>query len=146
MNTHFIQPEDASWENVAEQIQAADWRAVQHLSQKMFENKFEDWEGVIYIEDNEEVTAVCSIVKEDIIEEGLYTPYIAIVYVFPEHRGSFLAKDLVERSETELQKAGFSEVYIVSQLEDFYEKLGYVEINQMKDVFDRDMKVYRKDI
>ena len=144
MRSYFIQPDVAQWKEVAEKIGTADWNGAKHLSEMMLSNQFNDWEGVIYIEEKEKIVAFTSIVKKDIVDTDLYTPYIAVVYVFPEYRGQFLTKFLIKRAEDELKKAGFDEVFLVTQLEDFYEKLNYNAVDQMYDKFDRLLTVLSK--
>ena len=144
MRSHFIQPCADQWEEVAKKVGTADWQGAKHLSDRMFTDQFQDWEGVIYLEDKGDILGFCSIVKKDIVDTDLYTPYIAVVYVFPVYRGQFLTQHLMHRAEEELKKIGFDEVFLVTPLKNFYEKLDYQAIDQMHDHLDRFLTVYKK--
>ena len=146
MKSHFIQADADQWQSVATKIGTADWNGAKHLSEMMLTDQLHDWEGIIYLEEKGEILAFCSIMKKDIVDTDLYTPYIAVVYVFPEYRGQFLTKYLMKHAEEELQKVGFDEVFLVTPLGDFYEKLNYKAINRMYDRFDRLLTVYQKEL
>lgn len=130
------------WEKLAEKIEQVNWGAAKYLANRMRKD-FKDWESVIVAIDEDKIAGFCSIVKQDIARLS-YTPYIATVYVDPAYRGQHLSAKMITKAEAQLQHLNFSEVYILSGLENFYEKLGYKPVGKTKDMFDRKMTTFCK--
>lgn len=146
MEIKTMYQEDANWDQAAEMIQQQEWSAAQFLAKRMQERQLKDWEGVIIATENNQLAGFTSFVEKDILKEGDYTPFIATVYVNPDFRGRFLAKSLVAQAEHALIKAGYKTVFLVTSLENFYEKMGYHLIKPVQDIFDRPMKLYQKSL
>jgi len=143
MEYHVLKKDNSDWVSVAKEINRADWKAAKFLSKKMTNNEFQDWEGLVIGESDNQIVGFCSFVRKDIVDLA-YTPYIAIVYVDPAFRGHGFSKELVNIAEKQLLKAGFHTVYIVTQHVGLYEKLGYSQIDSAEDKFGRTMRVLEK--
>ncbi|MGG5357639.1 MULTISPECIES: GNAT family N-acetyltransferase [unclassified Enterococcus] len=146
MKIEVLRKDSSNWLDYAEKIAEKDWAAADYLAKNMRQGKFADWEAVIIVEEKDRLAGFCSIVKHDIVDTIDYQPYIATVYVDPAFRGQNLSEKIVSYAEKELKKQGFEKIYIVTQLVDFYEKLGYQKIGEANDRFDRKMSVYCKAI
>lgn len=134
------------WLMIAEKIDEKDWNGAHHLAKQMRDGVLSDWEGVIAVFDQSELAGFCSYVKRDIVETISYSPYIATVYVDPDYRGQHLSQQLVRKAEEQLQLAGFSDVYLVTQHHGLYEKLGYQKFDEAENRFGEWMSVYQKSI
>jgi ribosomal protein S18 acetylase RimI-like enzyme len=144
MKLSILRKDSPQWLYYAEKIAEKDWTAADYLAKNMQQGKFTDWEAVILLEENKQLAGFCSIVKHDIVDTIDYQPYIVTVYVDPAFRGQHFSEKLVSQAEKELKNQGFEEIYIVTQLSGFYEKLGYQKIGEANDRFDREMSIYRK--
>lgn len=145
MEYHVLKKDNSEWGSVAKEINRADWKAANFLSKKMINNDFQDWEGLVIAESDNQIIGFCSFVRKDIVDLE-YSPYIAIVYVEPAFRGNGFSKELVNIAEKQLLKAGFHTGYIVTQYVGLYEKWGYSQIDNAKDKFGRVMRVLEKNL
>lgn len=146
MDYQVLKQQNEKWLSVAEEIDQADWKAANYLANKMKNNDFLAWEGVVTAVENEKIVGFCSFVEKDIVEDIPYSPYIAIVYVDPTYRGNHISQQLVQIAEEQLAKNGFDHAYIVTQHQGLYEKSGYQEIDHAVDKFGRKMRVLEKQI
>ncbi|HCE12043.1 MAG TPA: GNAT family N-acetyltransferase [Enterococcus sp.] len=144
MDYQILKKGDTDWLSAADQIEEADWKAAKYLANKMKNNEFLAWEGVVAAIDNGKIVGFCSFVEKDIVDNVPYTPYIAIVYVDPTYRGKHISQQLVRIAEEQLAKNGFEKVYIATQHQGLYEKSGYQQINQAPDRFGREMRILEK--
>lgn len=144
INYQVITNDAINWPIVASEIGKKDWAAAKYLSNQMRMKRMEDWECVLVAYNKENIIAFCSLVKKDIAKELKYTPYIATVFVDPAYRGNKISEKLIKKGEEQLQRKGFKKSYILSQLDDFYEKKGYQVIGNTQDIFGRDMKIFEK--
>lgn len=146
INYHVLVNNEPSWSDVAKDIAEKDWEAAKYLSKQMLEGRMTGWESVIVAYEKEHLVGFCSIVKEDITEGLSYTPYIATVYVDPNYRGEKNSDVLIKKGEYQLKKIGFKNVFILSQLENFYEKKGYEKIDSAPDIFGRELTIFQKSL
>jgi ribosomal protein S18 acetylase RimI-like enzyme len=140
----FLQKDHPKWQEYADEIATVDWGAAKYLAKKMHQAEFSDWEGIFVARSKDQLAGFCTIVKKDIVPIDV-SPFIAIVYVSPSFRGQHLSQKLVTAAEERLHQIGFATVYIVTQLEGLYEKLGFEQIGEAQDQFGRQMRVLRKD-
>jgi N-acetylglutamate synthase-like GNAT family acetyltransferase len=143
MSYYVLKKKDSRWLSVAEEINRADWKAAKYLAKKMRDYEFNEWEGIVIAETNDQIVGFCSFVHKDIVDLS-YSPYIATVYVSPDFRGNGISKELVKVAEQQLLEVGFQRSYIVTQHRGLYEKWGYSQIELAKDIFGRTMRVLEK--
>ncbi len=61
-----------------------------------------------------------------------YTPWLSSVYIHPDHRGTGIAKSLVEEIEKIAVKAGFKKLYVFNPVvHGVFEKLGWTVLRTM---------------
>jgi len=53
------------------------------------------------------------------------TPWLACLYVAKEHRGQGVAAMLVDYCMAEAKRLGFEQLYLITELEGLYEKMGW---------------------
>ena len=61
-----------------------------------------------------------------------YSPWLGSVVVYPEYRGKGYGKALVEIAKQKIKKFGFEKLYIFTDKEEFYLKLGFKIIQKTK--------------
>lgn len=143
MSYYVLKKKESKWLSVAAEINRADWKAAKYLARKMMNYEFNEWEGIVIAENNDQIVGFCSFVSKDIVDLA-YSPYIAIVYVDPTFRGKGISKEIVKIAEKQLLKVGFHSIYIVTQHVGLYEKLGYSQIDEAEDKFGRPMRILEK--
>jgi len=112
----------------------------------MEENKFIEWERVFVAIDGNNIAGYCTFVKNDCIPDAKYTPYISCIFVGEQYRGQRLSEKMILSVIEYAKKIKFNEVYIVSNHINLYEKYGFTKIDEKKDYWNNDEKIYRKTI
>jgi len=92
-----------------------------------------------------EFLGTASVIASDLEERPHYTPWVAAVWVEPEHRASGICRALVERAVHDCFALGFTRVYLCARpaLTEFYERLGWIPIE--RDVGKRGLTVFIQD-
>ena len=101
-----------------------------------------DFCKLILLIDNELVGFI-SIFPHDCDEENDLTPWYATMYVKEKYRGKGYSKILNDAIIKEAKKRGFKELYLKSELDNYYEKFGakYVKnINLTEKLYKIDIK------
>ena len=114
MNILSVTFDDDMWQEVSQFAQSCSWRAGKALSQSMSDNAFTAWERVI--------VALHANVP--------YTPYIGYMFVDEKYRGQRLSQKPISYAMSYLKTLGFHQVFLVSDLENFYEKYGFKVIDK----------------
>jgi Predicted acyltransferase len=125
-----ITKEEELWSEIIDFAKNCSWRAGKSLAQKMAENKFVDWERVIVVTENHNIAGFCTLTKKDSIQDIKYTPYIGYMFIDESYRGERLSEELISFSINHAKELGFNEIYIVSGETGFYEKYGFVKIDE----------------
>lgn len=82
--------------------------------------------------DNDELIGFISIFPEDCGEEKELTPWYATMYVKKKYRNKGYSKLLNEAILNEARKRNFKNIYLKTNLKNYYEKLGAIFIKQLK--------------
>jgi GNAT superfamily N-acetyltransferase len=83
--------------------------------------------------DGETLLGSASLVDDDLETRPELTPWLASVYVAPEHRGRGVASALVKRVVAEAGAAGISRLYLwTTDQERLYARLGWVPVERMR--------------
>lgn len=85
-------------------------------------------------------------VKKDILKQTALTPFIGVVFVAEKYRGHRISQKLVAKAEEKARSLGFEHTFIATQHLGLYEKFGYHKIGEEKDIFDRWLNLYQKDL
>lgn len=129
-----------------EYARSCSWRAGKFLADMMEAGRFSDWERVLVAVDNGTIAGYCTVQKEDCIPGLPYTPFIASLFVGEAYRGKRLSQELINAAMDYLGTVGFSETYLFSDHENFYEKYGFQVIDQQRAPWGEMQKVYCKNI
>ena len=135
---------DAEWNVLADYAENCSWGAGKTLAEEMRQNHFTGWERVILAEDQGRIAGYCTVSGTDCIPDVPYTPYIGMLFVGEEYRGKRLSQRMIDDASEYLKELGFSEVYLVSDHENLYEKYGFQVIDEKMAPWGRMQKIYRK--
>lgn len=135
---------DAEWNALADYAENCSWGAGRTLAEEMRQNHFTGWERVILAEDQGRIAGYCTVSGTDCIPDVPYTPYIGMLFVGEEYRGKRLSQRMIDDASEYLKELGFSEVYLVSDHENLYEKYGFQVIDEKMAPWGRMQKIYRK--
>ena len=140
-----IFPNDELWQKTIDYGKNCNWKAGPAFAQQMEQNKFTEWERVFVAVDNENnIAGYCTFVKNDCIPGVKYTPYISCIFVGEQYRGKRLSEKMILTVIEYAKKLNFNEVYIVSDHINLYEKYGFIKIDEKKDYWNRDEKIYKR--
>ena len=135
---------DAEWNVLADYAENCSWGAGRTLAEEMRQNHFTGWERVILAEDQGRIAGYCTVSGTDCIPDVPYTPYIGMLFVGEEYRGKRLSQRMIDDASEYLKELGFSEVYLVSDHENLYEKYGFQVIDEKMAPWGRMQTIYRK--
>ena len=135
---------DAEWNVLADYAENCSWGAGKTLAEEMRQNHFTGWERVILAEDQGRIAGYCTVSGTDCIPDVPYTPYIGMLFVGEEYRGKRLSQRMIDDASEYLKELGFSEVYLVSDHENLYEKYGFQVIDEKMAPWGRMQKIYWK--
>ena len=119
------------WYKVAMYAKNCSWETTgKHLSNRMKNNGFSDWERVFVALENNTITGFCALSKTSSIPDVTYTPYIGFVFVGAQYRGNRISEKLCTSAVKYAKTIGFDKVYLYSDLVNFYEKYGFIKIDE----------------
>ncbi|KAA8455452.1 GNAT family N-acetyltransferase [Weissella paramesenteroides] len=130
------------WDNYQQQVNHFEWSGAKFITKKMAKQMGNN-ERVVIALDEDQVVGVGALVDQDIanIPES---PYFSTLYVLPDYRSQNIASHIVKLVLNEARILGYQEIYVMTQLKDFYEKLGFQYQKMITDFMDRQMKLYRQ--
>lgn len=136
--------EKLRWLAIQHQIESFDWGGAKFIAQKMLKPMTSRERVIVALKKNR-VIGVCALVDKDIAEVS-ETPFISTVYVTPEYRNAHVGTQMIKQALKAAKKLQLKKVYAISQLKDYYEKLGFRQIRMVKDFMGREMKLYQKQL
>ncbi|WP_246163816.1 GNAT family N-acetyltransferase [Weissella coleopterorum] len=95
--------------------------------------------------DSKTVIGVGALVDQDIAQIP-QTPFISTIYVTKKYRKNQLGTAIVSKLEHTAQQLGYKDVFIISSLDNFYEKMHFSKIDDIIDFMNRPMKLYQKSL
>jgi ribosomal protein S18 acetylase RimI-like enzyme len=133
---------DKLWETVIEYAKNCSWKAGPFLAKQMENNEFSDWERVFVAVDGNNIAGYCTLAKKDCIPNVEYTPYIGFVFIGEQYRRNRLSEKMILYVINYAQELKFNRVYLVSNHINLYEKYGFIKIDEKKDYWNNDEKIY----
>lgn len=146
MNFLLITADDNMWEKVRQFAANCSWGAGKSLSQNMSDNTFTDWERVVVALYENNIAGYCTVAKSDCISNVPYTPYIGYLFVDEKYRGHRLSQKLISYAMSYLRTLNFSQVFLVSDHENFYEKYGFKVIDKKPAPWGEMEKIYMREL
>lgn len=123
---------DEYWQRTIVYADTCSWVAGKHLAQLMRSNYFNDWETVFIAVQDDEIIGFCTFMKEDYYPENRYSPWISSIFVDESHRGKRISHQMIETVIHYAKVYNFSKVYLPSDMTGFYEKCGFIQIDELK--------------
>jgi len=124
-----------------------DWGVGEVIAQRLCNDEFEGSDTIIVLTMNGVYAGFCVLEKRDAwgtdIDE-LLTPFITALYVDPMFRGNRLSEKLIETACNLVHSSGLGAVYLISNHEGFYEKLGFEIVAQTVTLSGKTEPIFRK--
>lgn len=93
---------------------------------------------------NESIIGTYAVIRNDLNSRQDLFPWLACLYVNPDHRGNGIGSQLLEHAILETFKKGYKKLYLTTDLEGYYEKYGWTHITEAYGVSGGAIKVYEK--
>lgn len=94
---------------------------------------------------DEKIIGCSALITNDFISRHDLYPWLACLFVDERERGNEYGKLLIEYAEKQAKKAGFSELYLTTDLDGYYEKYGWNRIEDGIDLFTmKPTRIYSK--
>jgi len=133
------------WEKVAAYAENCSWGDTgKYLSNRMKNNEFSDWERVFVSLENNTIAGFCVLSRTSIIITE-YTPLIGFIFVGESYRGNRISEKLCLAAIKYAKTVGFDKVYLYSDLVNFYEKYGFIKIDEQEAPWGDKLSIYMYD-
>ncbi|RDY72533.1 N-acetyltransferase [Halobacillus trueperi] len=107
--------------------------------------KNEDELPLFYILLNEdEIIGTYALLRNDMNSRQDLCPWLACLYVHPDHRGRKIGKQLLSHAIEEASRIGYDDLHLATDLEGYYEKYGWKQEGEAFGISGESIKVYIK--
>ena len=137
------------WRN---EINRGDWEGCQRLHDLLESNKLKELCGqntkLFLMADGESILSMCMLSEKhnDELNENDFSPWIGYVFTFPSSRGKGCAKTVIEYACRQAKADGAKQIHVLSELNCFYEKLGFEAVKTVLTIQGKNKTVYKKDL
>lgn len=118
------------WERVIEYADTCSWFGGPEFAKEMRHRPFADWEKVFVAREGDEIAGYCALTAQDGFPELPYTPYVNSVFVGEKYRGHRLSETMIRAVENYAKEIGFTEIFLLTDHVNLYEKYGYMKIDE----------------
>ena len=132
MNISRIEKNSERWNELISYAESCPWIVGRHLADMMKRNAFTEWESVFAAVSEDRVIGFCTFLKTDYYPKNRYSPWISSIFVDESYRGNRISKKMIETVISYAKEQGFSKVFIPSDMIGFYEKYGFIKIDEMQ--------------
>ena len=146
MKISRIEKSSERWNELINYAQSCSWVAGRHLASMMEQNAFTEWESVFAVVSKDKIIGFCTFLKTDYYPENRYSPWISSIFVDESYRGNRISEKMIEAVIEYEKEQGFSKVYIPSDMIGFYEKYGFVKIDELQNYSGDIDNVFAKEI
>lgn len=98
----------------------------------------------IYIDKNENIIGGCGIIENDFHNRVDLKPNLCALYVEKNHRNQGIAAELLDYAIKDSRQLGIQKMYLLTDLEKFYESKGWKFFTNVIDDDGYELKVYSK--
>ena len=141
-----LTPGTPLWQQTIVYAKNCSWLAGPHFAAQLEENHLSDWEAAFAAVSDGAIVGFCTFLKEDYYPENRYSPWISTIFVDEAARGSRLSHRMIEYVIAYAKSAGFTRVYIPSDMTGFYEKCGFTAIDRLVNYGGDTDTIFAKDI
>lgn len=99
-------------------------------------------EWYVMIDKNQHIVAGAGIIENDFHERTDLTPNLCALFVEEKYRNQHLAKQLLNFAKADCAMKGFEKLYLITDMNDFYEKCGWDFLMMVKTDEGELMKMY----
>ncbi|WP_028778917.1 GNAT family N-acetyltransferase [Shimazuella kribbensis] len=93
---------------------------------------------------NQTIIGTYALIRNDLNSRQDLFPWLACLYVSPEHRGKKIGSHLLEHATQEAYKKGYRKFYLTTDLEGYYEKYDWTHTSEAYGISGSSLKVYEK--
>jgi N-acetylglutamate synthase-like GNAT family acetyltransferase len=93
--------------------------------------------------DDHEIVGCFALITNDFISRHDLYPWLACVYVENSHRGKILSELMIEHAKTEAAIAGYKEIFLTTDHDNFYERFGWTRMDDGYSPDGQVSKIYR---
>lgn len=137
-------------EKYLNQIKAYEWDAAKFLATLLQENRLQEtlggWGKLFLLIDGDTLVSFVTFSAQDCISDNNMTPWLGFFHTAPKYRGHHYGKILLDHVCEIAKKDGFQEVYLATDNIGLYEKYGFTYMQNRKDVWGEDSRIYKKAI
>jgi len=135
--------------------QAANWFANQwgisvEAYRDSIQMSIEQQDGVpqwyVILNDKQQIIAGAGIIENDFHDRKDLAPNLCALFVEEAYRKQNIAKQLLDFARTDMKRAGYEKLYLVTELNDFYEKCGWSFLTTVQDDEGEPIKMYVADM
>jgi len=126
-----ITPDTPLWEALADYAEHCSWVAGPHVAGMVRGNRFTGWEAIFAAVLDGQIIGYCTFLQTDYYPENRYWPWISSIFVDENHRSQGICGQLIDAAIAHAQAQGFRRVYIPSDMVGFYERYGFVRIDEL---------------
>ncbi|WLR48291.1 GNAT family N-acetyltransferase [Halobacillus litoralis] len=94
--------------------------------------------------DKNEIIGTYALLRNDMNSRQDLCPWLACLYVHPDHRGRKVGKQLLSHASQEADRLGYDFIYLATDLEGYYEKYGWEQEGEAFGISGGSIKVYIK--
>jgi len=137
---------DENWKKLIEFVKSSSWSESPIIAKNWEKYNYLEWERIFAAFENDNIIGHCSFNSVDCVPDVDYTPYIQSVFVNEKYCGKRVSEKLINTAIEYAKSLGFKEVYIVSGHINFYEKYGFIKMDEKKEYRGVLQGIYRKEI
>ena len=124
------------------------WQIPEYLYLKSISDSLKEPSGLTtwyLVMENDEIIAGAGVISNDLSNQNELPPTVCAVYVEPEYRGRGIAGSLIGYMCVDMAFRGAENLYLTTEMEGFYERLGWEFIMTIEDD-GKDMRLYRHNL
>jgi len=137
---------DENWRKLIDFVKSSTWSESSIIAKNWEEYNYLEWERIFAAFENDNIIGHCSFNNVDCVPDVDYTPYIQSVFVNENYRGKRVSEKLINTAIEYAKSLGFKEVYMISGHINFYEKYGFIKIDEKKEYRGVLQSIYRNEI
>ncbi|MBM7702861.1 GNAT family N-acetyltransferase [Metabacillus iocasae] len=96
--------------------------------------------------DHKKIVGTYAILRNDLNSRQDLFPWFACLYVDPTYRGQQLGAKLLQHALDEARYKGYPQLYLTTDLENYYEKYGWTHSTEAIGLSGHVLKVYEKSV
>ncbi|MCU4337962.1 GNAT family N-acetyltransferase [Acinetobacter dispersus] len=105
------------------------WEIPVEAYRDSIQTSIEQPEGIpqwyVILDDTQQIIAGTGVIDNDFHERKDLSPNLCALFVETSYRKQNIAKQLLDFARVEMKSLGFENLYLVTDLDDFYEKCGW---------------------